>query len=322
MDNIAQNQEFESWINGLETEIFDIGTPAGPLDRIVKDTTWRALLAPQGKDWQGKVWRFPDGTMEISVTRVDAIQRIANARYQLMGQPIRMRSQEEVEMTPEQEAAAAEAKKKDNLNRAARRAQQKVRHLIRMIGGDHMLTLSYRDNMEDIEQLKKDWERFVRMMHAKYPKWQFVAVRERQDRGALHLHVAVNGRQDIKYIRRCWYVALGASPNAEGADTPGQIDIRAPWKRWGGKGYCWEPDKLAAYLTKYLVKAFEDGATLHAKRYWQSKGVQAPECQKVWLGATSIIEAVQEAHDLVHGETGNVSVMWMKEGWGAIWMTG
>lgn len=126
----------------------------------------------------------------------------------------------------------------------------------------------------------------------------------RRGQGALHLHVAVHGRQDIKYIRRCWYVALGASPNAEGADTPGQIDI------------------LSAYLAKYLVKAFDDGATLHAKRYWQSKGVQAPECQKVWLGATSIIEAIQESHDLVYGETGCVDVMWMKEGWGAIWMAG
>lgn len=328
MHIIEQKQDFESWLDSLEShsdDSFDIGVPGPGLGgrRVLSDGTWTTALMPSGKDYQGKIWRFPDGTMEISVTRVEAMQRMAQSRYWLLGQPIRTRPVLEEEMTLEELEAEALAKKQENLNRAARRAAQKVRHLIKMIGADHMLTLSYRANMEDVEQLKKDWKAFVRLMHARYPKWKFVAIRERQERGALHLHVAVSGKQDIKYIRRCWYMALGSSPSVTGEDTPGQIDVRAPWKRWGGTGgYVWAPDKLAAYLTKYLSKTFAEEAEMNAKRYWHSKDVKAPEPVKVWLGATSVFEAIEETHNMLHGETGNVSVMWLKEGWGAIWMSG
>jgi hypothetical protein len=246
MEIIAQNEDFDIWVKSLENPFsddpFDFGVPAAPFDRSVLDRTYRAVLAPEGKDWQGKVWRFPDGSMEISVTRVDALDRMANSRYWMMGMPIRSLSGAEDHISDQmldEEIAEYEARKVvDNRNRAARRAAQKVRHLIKMVGADHMLTLSYRDNMQDVDKLKSDWKRFVRLMHARYPEWQFVAIRERQERGALHLHVAVVGRQDIKYIRRCWYVALGASPGVTGDATPGQIDVRAPSKAVGRQGVC------------------------------------------------------------------------------------
>lgn len=325
MQILAQNQEFESWVNGLENPFSDdpfaLGVSSGPLDRVVVEQTH--VNIPSGKDWQGKVWRFPDGSMEISVTRVESLRRMANARHWLAGQPIRIYPLPEEEMTLEELAELEAKKEEENRNRAARRAAQKVRHLVKMIGADHMLTLSYRDNMRDIEKLKKDWQKFVRLMHARYPNWKFVAIRERQERGALHLHVAVTGRQDIKYIRRCWYVALGSSPSVSGDETPGQIDVRAPYKRWGGNGgYIWAPEKLAAYLTKYLSKTFQEEAQTNSKRYWQSKDVAPPKAQKIWLGATSVLEAIEETHDLLHAETGNVSTMWLKDGWGAIWMCG
>jgi hypothetical protein len=84
----------------------------------------------------------------------------------------------------------------------------------------------------------------------------------------------------------------------------------------------WVADKLAAYLTKYLVKTFEEVDEHHSKRYWHSSALRPPVVQKIWLGATSVLEAIEESHNIVFAETGQVDVMWLKEGWGSIFMTG
>lgn len=94
----------------------------------------------------------------------------------------------------------------------------------------------------------------------------FVAIRERPERGAFHLHVAVCGRQDIKYLRRCWYIALGASPDAEGDQTPGAVNVKGPSKRWGGQGYQWRADKLAGYLGVSRWLPYHLGATILTHR--------------------------------------------------------
>lgn len=319
MEIIAQEKDFNNWISELPND-FEFEQPAAArVSGYGRGYNLSAFVAPDGKDYQAKIIKFPDGKLEITTSRIDAIKRMAHSRYWLAGCPIKIKSTEEMEEPSEEELKRKET---DNRNRAERRARQKVRHLVKMIEADHLLTLNYRANMIDLEQLKRDWKAFVRSMHARYPDWQFVAIHERQERGSLHLHIAVKGKQDIKYIRRCWYKALGASPDAQGEDTPGQIDVRAPWKRWGGKGYRWEPDKLSGYLSKYLGKAFAEIDQQNAKHYWQSKDVKLPAPIKIWLGATSFIEAIVETHALVGQHGGEVNTMWASEGWESIWMTG
>lgn len=270
----------------------------------------------EGRDYQCTLREFPNGQIEVSTHCVQAMRRMQQSDRWASFNPVRLRT-EKMELTAEEITRKADNCKAQSIHRA----RQKVRWLVKSMGADHMVTFSYRENMVDVERLKSDWAKFVRLFKAKYPKWKFVAVREYQDRGALHLHVATKGKQDIKYLRRCWYMALGASPDAAGDATPGQIDVTGPKRHWGSGGYLWRPDKLSGYLTKYLHKAFDIEAK-GAKRYWHAKDIDKPLVSRVWLGAHNFVDAVVETHDLIRAGGVKSLTMWASEGWESIWMTG
>lgn len=186
-----------------------------------------------------------------------------------------------------------ERKDTENLARSIRRAKQGIRWLIQRMEADHMVTLTYRENMMDIDRLKKDFDQFRRLVVARYPDWKYVVIREQQDRGSLHMHIAVKGRQNIDYLRYCWYKVLGCM-GASGADALGSVNVRAPSKRWGGKGYQWRQDKLAGYLSKYLHKGF-DLAEHSSKRYWSSKRLPQANIQRFWLGSQNVTEMILDS---------------------------
>jgi hypothetical protein len=73
----------------------------------------------------------------------------------------------------------------------------------------------------------------------------YVAVLERQQRGALHPHLAVKGFQDVRLLRRCWYKIVG--------NGQGQVNVRGP--RPGSS-----PVKLARYLSKVHQQGFRQHA--------------------------------------------------------------
>lgn len=86
---------------------------------------------------------------------------------------------------------------------AAKRAKQQVRLRCKAIGADRMITLTYRENMQDKARLKCDFDSLRRRLGA-LGGFQYVAVAERQQRGAWHLHVAVRGRQNYRVLRSIW----------------------------------------------------------------------------------------------------------------------
>ena len=51
------------------------------------------------------------------------------------------------------------------------------------------VTLTYADNMTDLAQLAKDWGIFLKKARRKWGKFEYIAVKEPQARGAWHLHV-------------------------------------------------------------------------------------------------------------------------------------
>ena len=248
----------------------------------------------EGATYRCTVRQFA-GTLEISTKLFDQFMR---ERVSAM-QQTRELGLISYKSKPELSEAQRAQKDEENLNRSVRRAKQKVRWLARSMEADHMLTLTYRENMQDVERLKADFKRFVRLVHAKYPKFRYVAVRELQERGALHIHMAVSGRQDVRYLRGCWYKALGASFNAEGEDTPGQIDVSGPTKRWGGqRGVTrWKSNKLASYMTKYMQKGFDTGEH-SSKRYWSTKGIDKPVVKQYWLKANTPAEMLIQTIEL------------------------
>lgn len=187
-----------------------------------------------------------------------------------------------------------------DIERAARRAKKRIRLLCLAIGADHMMTLTYRENMVDRERAKADWRRFVQLVQRKYPNWAYVVVTERQERGALHFHAAVVGFQPVRYLRRCWRAVVG--------EEGGNIHVRGPRKRWqrpgeDDHGHEWHTGKLAAYISKYLGKDVDTGEAW-AKRYWATKleSDSRPLREVMWLEALDGHMLIEEVYELVIGK--------------------
>lgn len=273
-------------------------------------------------EYRAKVVHLPHGQTEVSITPANKTN-VINARMgfnPLLDCPRKRRTVEE-----------QEERDKENRQRSAKRAKQRVRYLIKSITADYMLTFSYRENMTDHKRLESDWKEFVRLYRTRYPDWRYIAVPEEQERGSLHLHVAVQGKQDIRWLLRCWLLAIGQPADDVrswlidhvklGAKSLGAVNVEPPKKRWGGGGTKWKAEKLSGYLTKYLGKDFEV-AEKFAKKYWHSRNIEQPVVERFWLRAKTYLEAIREAHDLVF-YTGATSLsMWGDPSAQVIWITG
>ena len=152
--------------------------------------------------------------------------------------------------------------KEQNEKRARARATGEIRRKCLSIGADHLVTLTYRDNVEDRERVLTDLERLRRMLLRGGYSMPYVAVLECQKRGAIHPHLAVRGFQDIRLLRRCWYKIVGKAQ--------GQVNVKGP--RPGTS-----PVKLARYLSKYISKDIDSQPReFEEHRYFCSLGIVVP----------------------------------------------
>ncbi len=150
----------------------------------------------------------------------------------------------------------------ENETRAVRRARSRLRHLILTTRADHLLTLTYRENVTDFERAAADLSRFVRQVKARLPGWVYIAVAEEQKRGAWHWHLAVVGRQDVDLLRSLWRQVVGE----------GNIDVRPPKGRGNHRLLA-----LVKYLGKYLAKTFAEGTrNINGRRFRSSLGIDVP----------------------------------------------
>jgi hypothetical protein len=152
----------------------------------------------------------------------------------------------------------AEAKREANLYRAARRAKTKVRRLVKSMGLNSLLTLTYRENVTEIATAKKHLEEFVRRVRRVLPGFAYVVAFERQQRGAWHMHLAVHrlpqNLPDTKGVKvKSWNVIRKIWLSVT-QSLGGNIDEKKR-KRWTRQSSA----KLAGYLSKYMMKAFEEG---------------------------------------------------------------
>lgn len=281
----------------------------------------QAILDQVAPSYYMNIREFANKTVEAVVTAIRPMQMdTAKKRYEefwSLGL-----SAEPKELTEDERQA--------NWNRSVRRARQNIRFLCKQLGADRLFTLTYRENIEDRELVKKNFKEFLRLVRSGIPGvcsgipgWQYVAVLERQDRGAYHIHCAVKGFQKIKILRACWYKALGSRPDATGADTPGQIDVTSPRARWGATQRQWDTNKLASYISKYMHKTFDENAT-EKKRYWTAKGLKFPVKHRIWLGAQNVVDMVTEAYGLLesfHGIQPDFG-MWLSSDMCNFWIGG
>lgn len=150
-----------------------------------------------------------------------------------------------------------EEKRQKNRERAARRAKTRVRRLCKSMGLDALLTLTYRANVTDSSLSRKHLKEFVRRIRRVVPGFAYVAAFEKQKRGAWHIHLAVHALprelqwsgckvKSYSVVRAIWRSVTG--------ELGGNID-QSRRKRSSQSSAA----KIAGYLSKYMIKAFEDG---------------------------------------------------------------
>ena len=217
------------------------GPPAAPkLDRrtFLGDLTRSHTASlPEGNVWSIKIHDFGKQWVEMSWGKVDAC--------------------------PGKRGEKGHSRNREyNEARARGRAKGEIRKKCLTIGADHLVTLTYRANVENRDRVLHDLERLRRALSRAGCAMPYVAVLERQQRGALHPHVAVRGFQDVRLLRRCWYKIVGQGQ--------GQVNVRGP--RPGSS-----PVKLARYLSKYLSKDLDRlPREFEEHRYFCSLGIAVP----------------------------------------------
>lgn len=209
---------------------------------------------------------------------------------------------------PEKAPKGCSEFRKENETRAVRRARSRLRQLILGTGADHLLTLTYRENVTDFSRATADLSRFVRLVKDRLPGWVYIAVAENQKRGAWHWHLAVVGRQDVTLLRALWRQVVGE----------GNIDVNPP-KGDGQRRRL----ALVTYLGKYLAKGFLEGKReLNGRRFRASLGIDVP-LEYLTLPDECRHDAAGFALNQLKIAAGTIGFVWLPDdkpaGWACSW---
>ncbi|MBT0793346.1 Rep protein [Bacillus cereus] len=149
------------------------------------------------------------------------------------------------------------------------RARNEVRRIVlsNFDNKSKFMTLTFRENLQDIEKANKCFTDFVRALNRDLskkgiPKMKYIAVVEFQKRGAIHYHMIC----DLKGFRakRLWELWKNATRQYDGG-----VDIKN----------IKQVDNLGAYVTKYMVKDLEkvDERLIGKKAYQRSLNLDKPK---------------------------------------------
>ncbi|WP_199739069.1 hypothetical protein [Herminiimonas sp. KBW02] len=175
-----------------------------------------------------------------------------------------------------------------NCRVAGHKAKGDILDRCEQIGADRLVTLTYRENLTDSAQVLKDWKEITRRLRKVQHAFQYVAIMENQKRGAIHFHIAVQGRKNYELLRFIWQRVLGKN---ELGQQMGQVNVRDPHRFGFGKNGI---HKLAAYIAKYCTKAM-DCREIDQKRFFSSRGISKPEIVQWRLHSDDMLGAVNAA---------------------------
>lgn len=155
---------------------------------------------------------------------------------------------------------------------STRDARNLTRRLALMNFGntDKFITLTYKENMKDLLQADKDFKNFI--LRFKYQmgieNLKYIAVRERQKRGAIHYHLICDWKlemateDDIRHYER----VLGTGDWGTGIWRGGFVDIKP----------IDHVDNIGAYIIKYMTKDLALELYKGKKLYLCSQGLERP----------------------------------------------
>lgn len=112
------------------------------------------------------------------------------------------------------------------------------------------ITLTYKDNVTDLEVTNRDFKRFIQRLRYRYGGFKYLAVIEFQERGAIHYHMISN----LPYIE-----------NNKLAELWGRGFVKINDIR--------HVDNVGAYMCKYMLKNVQDERLKGNKAYLSSRGL-------------------------------------------------
>lgn len=247
-----------------------------PMQKIVDGIAYEGKPVPDL--WRVSTWEA-NGVRERSARPVIAWEEIGPVGVGLVdacGFPLEPKPE-----TPEER----EERRLASLKRAALRAKQMARRLIITEGFNELLTITYRENQTNRELCKRHFKEWVRRMKAALGgSFRYVAAFERQDRGAMHVHVACHKlpqhahRKGVKV--HGWRLGTEIWRDIVGRDN-GLVFVGGR-KKDGRYTRKWTLAKMATYVSKYILKDYAD-APDETNRYSRSDGIQVGEVHRMEL---------------------------------------
>lgn len=169
-----------------------------------------------------------------------------------------------LKISPEDMDEVILAEKLDYRGKSNIRARNTLRRLAlaNFSNRSKFLTLTFRDNVTDLETANKEFKRFIRKMRTLLGEFKYIAVIEFQKRGAIHYHVLL----DIRYVKaKVLEEAWG-----NGFIKINRID---------------HVDNIGAYVVKYMTKEDADERLIGKKMYQCSRNLERP---REYIGAEAL----------------------------------
>lgn len=167
---------------------------------------------------------------------------------------------------------SAEDRTLERRKQSTREARNLTRRLALMNFGnkDKFITLTYKENMQDLDQADKEFKDFIKRFkyQMNIEKLNYIAVREYQKRGAIHYHLICDWEQEmatedeIRHYER----VLGTGKWGKGIWRGGFVDIKP----------IDHVDNIGAYIIKYMTKNLAIELYKGKKLYLCSKGLKRP----------------------------------------------
>ncbi len=201
------------------------------------------------------------------------------------------------------DAAVLEERAERNLKRNAMMAKQKCRRLIITAGFDELLTLTYKANQLDRDLCKRQFKEWVRRMKRSLPGFQYCASFERQERGAMHVHVATNklpvhaAYKGVKIA--AWKLGTEVWRSVVG-DLGGMCHVGGK-TRHGGRRRNLSLAKMAAYVSKYIMKDYESSPA-GSNRFSRSNGIVISKAEIIRLTRCSYADLIQLTFEMSPGD--------------------
>lgn len=143
--------------------------------------------------------------------------------------------------------------------------------IIRLINSNpdmnKFLTLTYSDNVIDIDKCNLDFKNFIRrvnysIFHSKKCLLKYLAVIEFQERGAIHYHVICNlpfvEHDKLSSLWKHGFISINRIKNSKNDDI--SVDC----------------DNVGAYVCKYMTKDNDDSRLKRRKSYLVSRNLDKP----------------------------------------------